>query len=42
VGFVQAELARREVQPALTGGSIGDSGDLDRLFRALLREVWDT
>ena len=42
VGFIQAELARREAQPALTGGSTGNSGDLDRIFRDLLREVWDT
>jgi hypothetical protein len=41
VSFIQAELARREAQPALTAGSMTDSGELDRLFRDVLREVWD-
>lgn len=38
--WVDCELDRWQVEPVTTGVSGGDPGDLDRLFRELLREVW--
>jgi uncharacterized protein len=40
--FIVSELSRWETQPIPAGGSSGETGDLDRLFRDSLREVWET